>query len=388
MEIIQFCDSYAERGPGITSKKSVEFCKGTLLPMLKHAHAAFPHVGIVGMNPPATGFFQGQSFGRHVPKRFQLLLATRVVQQRGFQFLLGQRQYRIHVVSLKRRTEAFYQDCIYRIHLWLSLLSHFAPKRCSQHMNVYMYLLPDEKVLPPKGQGLGVEHVNTAFTTSCATQTEIHIFREEEWFKVLIHETFHNHGLDFSENFDMYHDAVQAQLKQCYPALRSPVLLFESYCEFWALLLHTLLEAFVSSSQKAKCWTQFQRMLRIEQTFSQFQCVKVLDHYGLTFTKDVLHFDGPKVFDERQSNAFAYYVIKSVMISHCDAFLEWHLAANGPTLQFAANATNIRSFCKWLYPASRDPLAQQRLQAIETVYAESPRMPYYMRRTLRLSAFS
>jgi hypothetical protein len=251
-----------------------------------------------------------------------------------------------------------------------------------------MYLLPDEKVLPPKGQGLGVEHVNTAFTTSCATQTEIHIFREEEWFKVLIHETFHNHGLDFSEKFDVYHDAVQAQLKQCYRALRSPVLLFESYCEFWALLLHTLLEAFVNSKQTLKCWTQFQRMLRIEQTFSQFQCVKVLDHYGLTFTKDVLHFDGPKVFDERQSNAFAYYVIKSVMISHCDAFLEWHLAANGPTLQFAANATNIRSFCKWLYPASRDPLAQQRLQAIETVYAESPRMPYHMRRTLRLSAFS
>jgi hypothetical protein len=55
------------------------------------------------------------------------------------------------------------------------------------------------KILPPaNGSIIDQEHANTAFTTSCKTNTEINLFREEEWFKVLVHETFHCMGLDFS----------------------------------------------------------------------------------------------------------------------------------------------------------------------------------------------
>ena len=46
---------------------------------------------------------------------------------------------------------------------------------------------------------LNSSHVNTAFTRTCPKKSEIVVFRKEEWFKVFIHESFHNFGLDFSD---------------------------------------------------------------------------------------------------------------------------------------------------------------------------------------------
>ena len=44
-------------------------------------------------------------------------------------------------------------------------------------------------------------NINGGVSNVCVKNSlsEIVIFRREEWFKVLIHETFHNYGLDFSD---------------------------------------------------------------------------------------------------------------------------------------------------------------------------------------------
>jgi hypothetical protein len=83
--------------------------------------------------------------------------------------------------------------------MWLYVANHYASRECSQKMNIYIYFTDFKKVLPTSERMIHRENANTAFTTSCQTVTEINLYREEEWFKVLIHETFHNLGLDFSE---------------------------------------------------------------------------------------------------------------------------------------------------------------------------------------------
>ena len=68
-------------------------------------------------------------------------------------------------------------------------------------MVVFIYSTELTKNLPNSNIDiLDQIHVNTAFTYSCIEQSnEIVIFRKEEWLKVLIHESFHNFGLDFSD---------------------------------------------------------------------------------------------------------------------------------------------------------------------------------------------
>ena len=46
---------------------------------------------------------------------------------------------------------------------------------------------------------LDTNHVNTAFAYQCSPEGEIVIYREEEWMKVFIHETFHSFGLDLNQ---------------------------------------------------------------------------------------------------------------------------------------------------------------------------------------------
>ena len=45
---------------------------------------------------------------------------------------------------------------------------------------------------------LDQDNCNTAVTYACAIKGECLIYRKEEWFKVLIHETMHALCLDFS----------------------------------------------------------------------------------------------------------------------------------------------------------------------------------------------
>ena len=58
---------------------------------------------------------------------------------------------------------------------------------------------PSMKLLPDTSTENLKKNVNTAFTYTCNRNNVIHIYRQEEWFKVLIHETFHNLNMDFSK---------------------------------------------------------------------------------------------------------------------------------------------------------------------------------------------
>jgi hypothetical protein len=380
-ELVDFCESIAlpdDLNHPVLGKKATQFFTKTLIPMIQRAHEAWPRTDIVEQTSSGGGVFQGRYFVSHVPSIFRdkVLAAAHRHYQKGAQMTLNGRVYRIHVVSLKRRSETFFRDVMYKMYLWLSVCSAFATrKECSQSLSVYLYLLPDQKVLPSnKDDHLRVENINTAFTRSCEPTSEINIFREEEWFKVLIHETFHNHGLDFSQHFDMYDVMVQQQLRACFPALKSPVLLFESYCELWGEVLHTLLAAFLADSKHT--WQHFDHMWRIERIFSRLQCVKVLEHHGVTY--DQLR-DARFTFEERGTNAFAYYVVKCIMM-HC-GFLDWHLSVNGPSLRFLD--ANVGKMCTWICHVFRDAAFVKSLRLME----RQDRVPSQLvKKTLRMVA--
>jgi L-rhamnose isomerase len=64
---------------------------------------------------------------------------------------------------------------------------------------IYIYHTSLLKILPNTNVDiLNENNVNTAFTRTCPSNSEIVVFRKEEWFKVFIHETFHSFGIDFA----------------------------------------------------------------------------------------------------------------------------------------------------------------------------------------------
>jgi hypothetical protein len=256
-------------------------------------------------------------------------------------------------------------------------------------MSVHLYFTDYTKTLSKTRDAtpLNPVHVNTAFTTACAPSTEIFLFRKEEWFKVFIHETFHNLGLDFSS---MDNGNVNTLVSKIFP-VTGDIRLYETYCEMWAEIMNALFVS-VLSTQKAKdhetaVIRKFRTMLGFESVFSMFQCVKILEHYGLTYhdmTSLERRSHGLKKYKE-ETYILSYYIIKSIFMTHVNDFVEWCLDHNGDTLDFKKNPTNMSDFVRLITELYKTPKHLELVDFVENV--DLSETDAFIRNTLRMTVF-
>jgi hypothetical protein len=162
----------------------------------------------------------------------------------SFSFSLYDRNIKVHFIVENSNVEldiGLYNRYMESITMWLYMLNIYGSKDCVNSLTVYFYFTSLEKSLPSSNiEVLNELNVNTAFTTTCPVNSEIVVFRKEEWFKVFIHETFHNFGLDFSDmNNSNAHKCILDIFK-----VESNVNLYESYTEFWAEIMNALFCSF------------------------------------------------------------------------------------------------------------------------------------------------
>jgi hypothetical protein len=234
-----------------------------------------------------------QSVGQHfnkeqsyhsIPQEIRNILDVSMKYQQTYQFKVVNSTCNVVMVypipqnvQENINIQTFFTNAIYKIYLWLHVAKKYASPKCSEIMNIYIYFTDHHKILAKQmREPLDLIHVNTAFTTSCAASTDIHLFRKEEWFKVLIHETFHNLGMDFSA---LDNTECNRRIIEMFPIEQGDVRVYESYCETWANLLNTLFVAFMSTHDKDN-WdlisSKMEKMMKYEKMFSIFQCVKIL----------------------------------------------------------------------------------------------------------------
>lgn len=310
-------------------------------------------------------------------------------------FEIGGRIFEVAIVApQKTYTREYFTQCIQRIFIWLSVCSLHAREKCSRKMNIYVYFTNLKKTLPNHSETYLTEiNVNSAFTTSCKQVTEIHLFRHEEWFKVLIHETFHNMGLDFSE-FNQ-ENTKQAILDIFH--VNSDVRLFETYCELWAEVLNILFIVFINHKKIGdvenleQIIKHAESMIIKEQLFSMFQCAKVLYYFGLEYEDLYKNNDARELARYKEkTQVLSYYILKSLLFFHCDDFIEWCIKNNtDETLDFKKNQVTIQSYCQ-LVKARHNNYEFVRgidlmMKKFSTMTADELNAP--ISRTLRMTAY-
>jgi hypothetical protein len=210
-----------------------------------------------------------------------------------------------------------------QIFRWLRVAAKYSPTQCSQRLNIYIYFTDLQKKLPTApGKYIGPDNVNTAYTTSCVrgagAPAEIHLFRREEWFKVLIHESFHVLGLDFSEKHEESIAAGKKYLET--PATKNcNWFIFETYTE----LIAELLAIGFSRGGNLRAAD-----IKKEKMFSAGQSNKLLEYMGMTYD-DIW---GGRGKWREKTPAFCYYVLKTILFVHLSEFLEWCKIHNKNTL--------------------------------------------------------
>ena len=273
-----------------------------------------------------------------------------------------------------------------RIYIWLYIASSFARTECSKEIDIFLYLSEEKKILPTVScETIDRIHVNTAFTTACAPKTEINIYRDEEWFKVLIHESCHCFGFDFSHHSSINARVAADILKQI--PIASEILIYETYSEIWAEIMNVIITVSIEThGTHLSFGSMVESMLNKELFFSLFQCAKILDHFGMKYEDLYREGVGGKRYREKTS-VFSYYFLKTILLFHCNWFLEWSIENNGDTIEFKNPETNVRKFTNALILSKyNDPMFVECLSQMNTRFFKRKARNTMIYNTLRMTA--
>jgi len=245
-----------------------------------------------------------------------------------------------------------YNNYVSYMLVWLYIADIYSSKKCANQLKIFIYHTSLLKTLPNTNiEILNKNNVNTGFSRTCPSDSEIVIFRKEEWFKVFIHETFHNFGLDFSSmNVNPYNELILKLF-----SVNSEVNLFESYTEFWARIMNALFCSFINMKNKNdidEFYTNAEFFINFERIFAFFQMVKILDFMGLSYedlyTKTLVSENLRKTLYKEDTNVLSYYVLTSILLNNYQEFLSWCNTNNISILNFKKTSKNIDNFCKFL----------------------------------------
>ena len=328
------------------------------------------HISVHQIEDLTNGpFINKESVSSYIPESIRSHILSNLDRERVFQFMLGDRIIQVHIIyseNRQRLSNSVILGMIYRMYLWLSIIIQYASAQCAHNLNIFVFFSEKTKHMPvSKTNIIGREHVNTAFTTSCQPDINIHIFRQEEWFKVFIHESFHCFGLDFSA-MNMATELGDDIIKGHFGLQNGIDLrIYETYTETWAEIIHTFIYGFIRCNVRSweNVFRNFAKFLKNEQMFSIFQCCKVLNQNGLSY-RNVCE-KSMQRYNEK-SHIFSYYILKSELLFHINDFMDWCILNNGSRnestdestdesnntslnkIVFRKTTQNIREFCKLL----------------------------------------
>lgn len=267
--------------------------------------------------------------------------------------MLG-KEFNINVIVCNAIEYVNVEKIFFTIFLWLYVISSITTDNspsCSRILEITLFLVDVPKELPGIGSDtIGPEHVNSGYTYTCKEHNEIVIYREEEWLKVLIHESFHAYGLDFSTfNMDQYQERIRKIFN-----VNVEILLYESYCETWARLLNVMMNHYIDepnvkfSSFKKQCIKDFQK----ETVHSMVQACKILKFTGISYTilisRDKKLQACSKTLYNEKSNVFCYYIISALLMFYADDLFAWCSENNYDYLCIPKKSKNVIKFIEFI----------------------------------------
>ena len=241
---------------------------------------------------------------------------------------------------------------------WLYVCIQHSTTNCSKVLDIYIYPTMLKKVLPTRKMDLiSVENVNSAVTSRCSPKGEIVIYRQEEWRKVFIHETFHTFGLDINT---LSANSINQSLSNIF-SVQSMYSVEEAYAETWARIINSAFASYYSMKEKGETFKEFvlyfNFSLNIERIYSMIQMKKIISFTGLDYDMLTKKSNGTGIFykEDENTNVFGYYILSGILMNCFQEFMTWCSKHNLNLLKFNESKGNMDSFVKLIKFCSHVP---------------------------------
>lgn len=191
---------------------------------------------------------------------------------------------------------------IHSLKIIISLKSLFNRLKASQKITIYD--INEKKKLPNKNNNPITPHnCNSGLCIVIPNEFkngDIVLFRNEEYFKVLIHESIHSNFIDLNIIIQQKNINLNKDICTDYN-----ILINESFTETFACLINLIL---VNYYQKQNINDLFFN----ETKFMINIFNKILNHFNINNIKDILTKYKCKKYFKQDTNVFSYYVLKTI----------------------------------------------------------------------------
>jgi hypothetical protein len=342
--------------------KNSTACLKNLYTLLKRADSIQPPVTTKSFhlaNPPIPKKERNDYFPQHIQKY------VRSMSQKYEEVIidLGYRKITIKFIYMKDTDYSGFKLSKYLpyLRLWFALVSMICPtKWCNQTLDIYIYLTKFKKEMPSKGKEITANEINSAYTFVCQKNGRIVIYREEEWFKVLIHETIHSFCLDFSQS-------SETKMREClhgeFQFLVENALYCESYTETWAEILNCAIISYVDSGGGFNDFSlYFNFYIQVEIIHSIFQANKILSHYGYSFSS----LREKRTPWNQSTHIYEYHIVKTMLLVSYSKFLNWCAHYNGKALVPFKRGASLVPFCSLIKESYKNETLFKKAQRLES----------------------
>lgn len=301
----------------------------------------------------------------------------------GYKFKLNKRVINITFILENNINEKTYHRYIKDIMIWISIADKYSCKSCGRELNLYLYMTSIKKHLPKnRWDTISSMEVNSGLSDMCRRESEIIIFRKEEWFKLLIHETFHNYGLDFSV---MNINKLTTIMKKHFH-IESEFLMFETYTEFWARIINVMFCTFKIEDNRTfkDFYMFFQVLYYYERLFTILQCCKILSFMNLTFDMLINSKDRTLTMQlyKESTNVFPYYIGLSILMIDPIGFVNWCGEKNINIFRFQKTDETIIDFGNYIVDESNK---DRTLKTFEKMCKLVSKLPDNMKTTTKMT---
>ena len=260
-----------------------------------------------------------------------------------------------------------YKEYIKLIFLWFIFAVPYSTTKCSKIINVNLYLTDYLKTLPASSINiLSPININTGYTRRCSRDSNIVIYRKEEWFKVLIHESMHYLALDIDigYKYNLY-DIFKLTYEQ------TSMKIDEAYAEIWARMINIYILSYKSTSDFVSFKSVSDKYFNLERVYSCYQACKVLKFIGLNYydlvnTNDQISMLKRNLYKEN-TNVFSYYILTCILMDNPYKFIIWCYNNNTNMIKLAP-LINIELFLEYFRSNYMSKTLLENLNRVEELF--------------------
>ena len=292
--------------------------------------------------------------GHYIPLSISQYIDTMLLETVVHTCKIGKLRITIHYGQFRghKKSLAHIKRIVTLISSWLLICCSHALPECQNNLSLFIYPTPSTKDLPKSTASIiGPENVNSGFSHVCASDGRFCVFREEELFKVFIHESFHAFGLGIRGSEEKYLSKEIGEML----SIDCRIMPDESYVETWARIMNVMFSCY-SKTRKVEDFVQFVHFsLAVEREFSFMQAKKVLAFNNITL-EDCLEKDSTiaKQLYRENTHVFSYYVLVAALMDNMQAFVDWCQNNNKLLFQFKNTRKNSMSFLQLVKQSIED----------------------------------